>query len=70
MRKTQAQVARTIGGDDAALRAAVLNACTLGLTVSRYLLEVSVLADASHDDIERILVPALQAITETSERPG
>lgn len=63
MGKTQAQVARTIGGEDAALRAAVLNASTLGLTIARYLLEDPVLAGASQGDIERVMLPALQAIT-------
>jgi AcrR family transcriptional regulator len=58
----QAKVARTIGGDDAALRAAVLNASTLGLTIARYLLEDAVLAEASPDDLERIMRPALRAI--------
>jgi AcrR family transcriptional regulator len=66
MAKTQAQVARTIGGEDAALRAALLNACTLGLTVSRYLLEDSVLASASQAEIERIMRPALRTITEAN----
>jgi AcrR family transcriptional regulator len=69
MGKTQSKVARTIGGDDADLRAAVLNACTLGLTVARYLLEDSVLAAASQDDIKRIMMPALRTIAEP-EKPG
>ncbi|WP_406672499.1 TetR family transcriptional regulator [Natronospira sp.] len=68
MGKTQSQVARTIGGDDAGLRAAVLNACTLGLTVARYLLEDSVLANASPDDIERVMLPALRKIAEANEQ--
>jgi hypothetical protein len=55
-------VAWTIGGDDAVLRAAVLNATTLGLTIARYLLEDPVLAEASRGDLERIMGPALQAI--------
>jgi AcrR family transcriptional regulator len=62
MAETQSRVARTIGGDDAALRAALLNACTLGLTISRYLLEDAVLKNATADDIRRILEPALRAI--------
>lgn len=68
MGKTQAQVARTIGGEDAALRAAVLNASTLGLTIARYLLEDPVLAGASQGDIERVMLPALQAITREEGR--
>ncbi|ADB31068.1 transcriptional regulator, TetR family [Kribbella flavida DSM 17836] len=62
MGQTQAAVAATIGGDDAELRAAVLNACTLGITLARYLLEVPALADAGRDDLHRVLGPALQAI--------
>jgi AcrR family transcriptional regulator len=66
MGPTQAQVARSIGGDDAALRAAVLNACTLGLTIARYLLEDPVLSEASRDDLERVMGPALRAVVEPS----
>jgi AcrR family transcriptional regulator len=72
MGATQSNVARTIGGEDAELRAAVLNACTLGLTIARYLLEDPVLAKASHDDLERVMGPALRAIVGTplADRPG
>jgi hypothetical protein len=52
--------------DDAALRAALLNACILGLTISRYLLEDAVLKNATPDDIRRILEPALRAIVHNS----
>lgn len=58
----QATVAQTIGGDDAELRAALLNACTLGLTTARYILRIPILARASHQDLERVLEPALRAI--------
>lgn len=65
----QASVAHAIGGEDAELRAAVLNACTLGLAISRYILQMPVLAQAGHGDLERVLGPALQAIvTPTPER--
>ncbi|WP_232667077.1 TetR/AcrR family transcriptional regulator [Pseudonocardia sp. TRM90224] len=60
----QERVADTIGGPDAALRAAVLNACMLGVSISRYLLEVPALVDADTADLERILLPALERITE------
>lgn len=62
---TQEWVADTIGGPDAALRSALLNACTLGLTISRYLLAVPALADADPSDIRRILVPALESLTDS-----
>lgn len=60
----QSTVARTIGGQDAELRAAVLNACTLGLTIARYIFRIPVLARASQEDLERIMEPALRAIVE------
>ncbi|MGC4939946.1 TetR family transcriptional regulator [Kribbella sp. DT2] len=59
---TQAAVAATIGGDDGELRAAVLNACTLGVTIARYLLHDPILAKADRDDVARVLRPALEAI--------
>lgn len=65
MGEAQTEVARTIGGPDAALRAALLNACTLGLTLSRYLLDVPVLADATPADLHRVLGPALRALVDT-----
>jgi AcrR family transcriptional regulator len=64
MRAAQASVARTIGGEDAALRAAVLNACTLGLAIARYLLEDPVLTQASHEDLGRVMEPALRAVVD------
>ncbi|WP_162487700.1 hypothetical protein [Rhodococcus sp. AD45] len=62
--RVQSVVATTIGGNDAELRAALLNACTLGVTITRYLLKVPAMAQADHSDIERLLVPALRALVE------
>lgn len=62
MRPAQSEVATTVGGPDAALRAALLNAVTLGLTISRYLLADPVVAAAEPADLERLLGPALQAL--------
>ncbi|MDQ6525337.1 TetR family transcriptional regulator [Nocardioides sp. LHD-245] len=62
MAPTQAAVAETIGGDDGDLRAAVLNACTLGVTIARYLLRDPVLAAADRAALEAILQPALDAV--------
>ncbi len=62
----QATVAATIGGPDAELRAALLNACTLGLSIARYLLAVPALADADRADLERVLGPALRALVDPS----
>lgn len=62
MAPAQAVVAATIGGEDGELRAAMLNACTLGVTIARYLLRDPVLSAADREDVERILRPALAAI--------
>jgi AcrR family transcriptional regulator len=59
-----ARLGDAIGGPDAALRAALLNACTLGLTISRYLLGVPALAEADPADLERVLAPALRALVD------
>jgi AcrR family transcriptional regulator len=56
------RLARTIGGDDAELKAALLMACTVGLGLARYVLEVPGLAQAPRGDIERLMEPALRAI--------
>jgi AcrR family transcriptional regulator len=55
-------VAETIGGADAELRAGLLNACMLGVTIARYLIEVPAVAGAQRADLERILDPALRAL--------
>jgi AcrR family transcriptional regulator len=70
MGKAQSSVARTIGGEDGALRAAALNACTLGLTIARYLLKEPVLAQASRADLERVMGPALRVIVDPGPDGG
>lgn len=60
----QARVAESIGGPDAELRAALLNACTLGLTIARYVFRIPALAETDTDDLERVLEPALRAIVD------
>jgi AcrR family transcriptional regulator len=55
-------LARTIGGPDAQLKAALLLACASGMALARYLLELPGLADASRADIERLMEPALRAV--------
>ena len=57
-----ADLARTIGGPDAQLKAALLLACASGMALARYLLELPGLADASRADIERLMEPALRAV--------
>ncbi|WP_219460514.1 TetR/AcrR family transcriptional regulator [Nonomuraea rhizosphaerae] len=62
-----AQVAESITGDDARLRAALLTTIMLGVTVGHQLLELDELRAASQKDIARILRPALRAIADTEE---
>src|SRR3954471_15677638 len=52
-------LARTIGGPDAELKAALLLSCVAGMSLARYLLELPALADADRADIERLMEPAL-----------
>lgn len=62
MCETQAMIAKTIGGDDAELRAGLLASTMMGLVMGRYLLQLPALVNASKEDLERILVPALKEI--------
>jgi AcrR family transcriptional regulator len=55
-------LARTIGGEDAELKAALLMSCVAGMSLARYVLELPGLAGASRSDVERLLLPALQAL--------
>ena len=63
-----AGVARTLGGDDAELRAGLIGACMMGLTMARYLLEIEPVASASRADLERLLEPALRALSDPPQR--
>lgn len=55
-------LAGTIGGPDAELKAALLLSSAFGMALARYLLELPGLAGAAPADVERLLVPALRAI--------
>jgi len=55
-------VAATIGGEDAELRAGLMAACMIGLSVARYALEIPSVAGASREDVERLLEPALRVL--------
>jgi AcrR family transcriptional regulator len=57
-----AAVARTIGGPDGELRAGLLGATLIGLTMARHVLEMEPVASASRADVERLLEPALRAL--------
>ena len=55
-------LARTIGGTDAELKAALLMSCVAGMALARYVLQLPGLAGADRADVERLLRPALQAL--------
>ena len=59
-----AAIATTIGGDEAQLRASLLGACMIGLGMARYVLELPGLADASREDVVRLMEPALRALVD------
>ena len=59
-----AAVAATIGGDDAELRAGLIGACMIGLTMARHVLHVEPVASAAREDVERLLGPALRALVD------
>lgn len=67
MREPQAMIARTIGGDDAELRAGLLGATMIGVTIARYLLEIPAVRAASREDIERVMEPVLRALVEPAD---
>jgi AcrR family transcriptional regulator len=58
----QAQVAEAIPADDADLRAALISAITLGITVSRHLLKSDELACADPAEIIRLLRPCMLSL--------
>ena len=59
-----AGVARAIGGDDAELRAGLIGACMIGLGLARYVFEIPGVADASREDVLRLMEPALRALVD------
>lgn len=64
MKDKHDRLAATIGGPDAELRAGLLGAVMIGTTIARYLLEIPAVAEASTDDIERVLEPVLKALVD------
>ena len=59
----QAQISRAITGDDASLRAAIINAVVLGVTVSRHLIKSDDLATADPEQVIALLRPCVLALT-------
>ncbi|MBS2549614.1 TetR family transcriptional regulator [Catenulispora sp. NL8] len=60
----QAQIAQAIPAPDADLRAAIISAVLLGITVSRHLMKADALADAEPQEVIRLLRPAIQSLAD------
>jgi AcrR family transcriptional regulator len=63
----EAQIAQAIPADDAGLRAAIISAITLGISVSRHLLKSDELATADPAQVIGLLRPCMLSLT---ARPG
>src|SRR6201996_8787886 len=63
----EAQIAQAIPADDADLRAAIISAITLGITVSRHLIKTDELATAAPAEVIRLLRPGMPALTASPE---
>jgi AcrR family transcriptional regulator len=59
----QAQITQAVAGDDASLRAAIISAITLGITVSRHLIKSDELATADPAQVISLLRPCMLALT-------
>ena len=64
----QARIAQAIPADDADLRAAIISAITLGITVSRHLIATDELATADPAHVIRLLRPCVLSLT--AQPPG
>ena len=66
----QAQIAQAIPADDADLRAAIISAITLGITISRHLVKVDELAGADPAQIVALLRPCVLSLTAHPDHGG
>jgi AcrR family transcriptional regulator len=66
----QAQIAQAIPADDANLRAAIISAVTLGITVCRHLIKSDELATADPAQVIRLLRPCLLSLAASPDRSG
>ncbi len=66
----QGEIAQAIPADDADLRAAVISAITLGITVSRHLIKSDELADADPEQVIGLLRPCLLSLTASPDYSG
>jgi AcrR family transcriptional regulator len=65
----EAQIAQAIPADDAGLRAAIISAITLGITVSRHLIKTDELASADPAQVISLLRPGLLALAAQPPSP-
>jgi AcrR family transcriptional regulator len=66
----EAQIAQAIPAADADLRAAIISAITMGITVSRHLLKTDELATADPAEVIRLLRPCVLSLTARPGRTG
>lgn len=66
----EAQIAQAIPADDADLRAAIISAITIGITVSRHLIKSDELADADPEQVIRLLRPCILSLTAHPDPAG
>ena len=66
----QAGIAHAIPADDADLRAAIISAITLGITVSRHLIKSDELATADPAQVIRLLRPVMHTLADQSDHTG
>jgi AcrR family transcriptional regulator len=66
----EAQIAQAIPADDADLRAAIISAITLGITVSRHLIKSDELATADPAHVIQLLRPCMLSLTARPDHSG
>ena len=66
----EAQIAQAIPADDAGLRAAIISAITLGISVSRHLIKSDELATADPEQVIGLLRPCMLSLTAGPDHSG
>jgi AcrR family transcriptional regulator len=66
----EAQIAQAISADDADLRAAIISAITLGITVSRHLIKSDELATADPAHVTELLRPCVLSLAARPDHTG
>jgi AcrR family transcriptional regulator len=66
----EAQIAQAIPAADADLRAAIISAITLGITVSRHLIKSDELATADPAQVIRLLRPCMRSLVGSPDHSG